>query len=82
MIVVISDSLRRRLNLFVGGAAAAGLQLRRLSANGAPHPDPRSYAKRFTGKYAHRTLTGGIGHNLPQEAPQVFADAVVEVDGY
>ena len=51
-------------------------------ANGAPHPDPSSYARKFSGKYAHRTIKGGIGHNLPQEAPQAFADAVVEVDGY
>jgi pimeloyl-ACP methyl ester carboxylesterase len=51
-------------------------------ANGAPHPDPSSYAKKFSGKYSHRTITGGIGHNLPQEAPQEFAKAVVEVDGY
>jgi pimeloyl-ACP methyl ester carboxylesterase len=51
-------------------------------ANGAPHPDPSSYAKKFSGKYTHRTLTGGIGHNLPQEAPQAFAEAVVEVNGY
>lgn len=51
-------------------------------ANGAPHPDPSSYAKKFSGKYSHRTIKGGIGHNLPQEAPQAFARAVVEVDGY
>lgn len=51
-------------------------------ANGAPHPEPAAYAGKFTGKYAHRTITGGIGHNLPQEAPQAFADAVVEVDSY
>src|SRR5215510_739274 len=51
-------------------------------ANGAPHPDPSSYAKKFSGKYAHRTITGGIGHNLPQEAPNAFAEAVVEVDSY
>jgi pimeloyl-ACP methyl ester carboxylesterase len=50
-------------------------------ANGAPHPDPSSYAKKFTGKYAHR-LIKGAGHNLPQEAPQAFAEAVVEVAGY
>jgi len=49
-------------------------------ANGAPHPEPESYAKKFTGKYAHRTLSGGIGHNLPQEAPQPFAQAVMDVD--
>jgi pimeloyl-ACP methyl ester carboxylesterase len=51
-------------------------------ANGAPHPEPASYAKKFSGKYSHRTITGGIGHNLPQEAPQAFAQAVVDVDGY
>jgi pimeloyl-ACP methyl ester carboxylesterase len=50
-------------------------------ANGAPHPDPSAYAKKFTGKYAHRTITGGVGHNLPQEAPRDFAKAVVDVDG-
>ena len=48
-------------------------------ANGAPHPDPRAYAGKFTGKYAHRLVTGGIGHNLPQEAPRAFSDAIVEV---
>jgi pimeloyl-ACP methyl ester carboxylesterase len=51
-------------------------------ANGAPHPDPASYAEKFTGKYTHRLIAGGVGHNLPQEAPQAFAEAVVEVDGY
>jgi pimeloyl-ACP methyl ester carboxylesterase len=51
-------------------------------ANGAPHLDPSAYAKKFSGKYAHRTITGGIGHNLPQEAPQAFAQAVVDVHGY
>jgi pimeloyl-ACP methyl ester carboxylesterase len=51
-------------------------------ANGAPHPEPSSYAKKFSGRYTHRNIEGGIGHNLPQEAPQVFAKAVVEVDGY
>jgi pimeloyl-ACP methyl ester carboxylesterase len=50
-------------------------------ANGAPHPPPSSYAKKFTGKYSHRDLEG-IGHNLPQEAPQAFAQAVIDVDGY
>ena len=48
-------------------------------ANGAPHPDPKAYAGKFSGKYVHRLVTGGIGHNLPQEAPQAFADAIVEV---
>jgi pimeloyl-ACP methyl ester carboxylesterase len=51
-------------------------------ANGAPHPDPSAYAKKFSGKYAHRTITGGVGHNLPQEAPEAFAKAVVDVDGF
>jgi pimeloyl-ACP methyl ester carboxylesterase len=51
-------------------------------ANGAPHPDPSSYATKFSGKYVHRTLSGGIGHNLPQEAPEPFANAVVEVDSF
>jgi pimeloyl-ACP methyl ester carboxylesterase len=51
-------------------------------ANGAPHPDARYYARKFSGKYSHRVITGGIGHNLPQEAPQDFARAVVEADGY
>jgi len=51
-------------------------------ANGAPHPDPSAYAKKFSGKYSHRLIKGGIGHNLPQEAPQAFAQAVVDVDGY
>ena len=49
-------------------------------ANGAPHPDPSSYAKMFSGKYAHRNIDGGIGHNLPQEAPQAFAKAVIDVE--
>jgi hypothetical protein len=48
-------------------------------ANSAPHADPSAYAKKFTGKYARRTITGGIGHNLPQEARQAFADAILEV---
>jgi len=48
-------------------------------ANGAPHPEPSAYAKKFSGKYAHRTIKGGIGHNLPQEAPQAFVEAIVDV---
>jgi pimeloyl-ACP methyl ester carboxylesterase len=51
-------------------------------ANGAPHPDSSAYANKFSGKYLHRVVTGGVGHNLPQEAPQAFTEAVVEVDGY
>ena len=49
-------------------------------ANGAPHPPSSAYAKKFTGKYSHRVISGGIGHNLPQEAPQAFAQAVIDVD--
>jgi pimeloyl-ACP methyl ester carboxylesterase len=49
-------------------------------ANGAPHPEPAAYAKRFTGKYQHRLISGGIGHNLPQEAPADFAKAVIDAD--
>jgi len=47
-------------------------------ANGAPHPDPGAYAKKFAGTYSHRTITGGVGHNLPQEAPQAFAQAIID----
>ncbi len=50
-------------------------------ANGAPHPTPTSYANKFSGKYSNRIINGGVGHNLPQEAPQAFADAIIEVDG-
>ena len=48
-------------------------------ANGAPHPDSSAYAKKFSGKYSHRIVKGGVGHNLPQEAPQAFAEAVIDV---
>jgi pimeloyl-ACP methyl ester carboxylesterase len=51
-------------------------------ANGAPHPDPNTYTKKFLGRYEHRLVNGGVGHNLPQEAPQAFAQAIIEVDGY
>jgi pimeloyl-ACP methyl ester carboxylesterase len=51
-------------------------------ANGAPHPAPEAYRAKFTGEYLHRTITGGIGHNLPQEAPQAFAQAVIDADGF
>jgi pimeloyl-ACP methyl ester carboxylesterase len=50
-------------------------------ANGAPHPDPSVYAAKFSGEYSPRTIEGGIGHNLPQEAPTAFADAVLDVAG-
>jgi pimeloyl-ACP methyl ester carboxylesterase len=51
-------------------------------ANGAPHPDPPAYAGKFSGKYSFRLIEGGVGHNLPQEAPQAFANAVVDVDRF
>jgi pimeloyl-ACP methyl ester carboxylesterase len=51
-------------------------------ANGAPHPDPGTYREKFSGPYEHRTITGGIGHNLPQEAPQAFAQAVIDAGRY
>ncbi|HEY6834593.1 MAG TPA: alpha/beta hydrolase [Pseudolabrys sp.] len=51
-------------------------------ANGAPHPDSNAYAKKFSGKYQHRLIKGGIGHNLPQEAPQAFASAIIDVSQY
>ena len=51
-------------------------------SNGAPHPEPIAYAKKFVGRYEHRTITGGVGHNLPQEAPDAFAKAVVDADGF
>jgi pimeloyl-ACP methyl ester carboxylesterase len=50
-------------------------------ADGAPRPDPSSYAKKFSGRYEHRNITGGVGHNLPQEAPQAFATAILDVAG-
>jgi pimeloyl-ACP methyl ester carboxylesterase len=72
------DDLERRL------AGAPDIKVPTITlegdANGAPHPAAAAYAKKFTGKYAHRTITGGVGHNLPQEAPQAFAQAVVDVD--
>ena len=49
-------------------------------ANGAPHLEVSAYASKFAGHYAHRVITGGVGHNLPQEAPQAFVQAIVDVD--
>ena len=51
-------------------------------ANGAPHPEASAYAQKFSGKYEHRIITGGIGHNLPQEAPHAFAQAIFDVDTF
>jgi pimeloyl-ACP methyl ester carboxylesterase len=74
------DDLERRL----AGAPAIAVPAITLEgdANGAPHPDAHAYAGKFSGKYEHRVIEGGIGHNLPQEAPQAFAQAVVDVDGF
>ena len=74
------DSLEKRLAQFPN-IAVPTITLEG-DANGAPHPDPSAYAKKFSGKYAHRTITGGIGHNLPQEAPAAFAQAIKDVDRY
>ena len=70
------DDLERRL----AGAPAIAVPTITLEgdANGAPHPDPSAYASKFTGKYAHRTISGGVGHNLPQEAPQAFTQAIAD----
>jgi pimeloyl-ACP methyl ester carboxylesterase len=90
---VVVHNYRWRLGLAEGEAEYAPLQkqLARLpdisvpaitlegDANGAPHPEPGAYAKKFSGKYAHRLIKGGIGHNLPQEAPQAFAQAIIDV---
>jgi pimeloyl-ACP methyl ester carboxylesterase len=72
------DDLERRLAQ--GPAITVPTITMEGDANGAVHLDPSTYAGKFTGKYMHRTLTGGVGHNLPQEAPQAFADAIIAVD--
>ena len=92
-VAVVIHNYRWRLGLAEGEARYDDLE-KRLAAlpvisvptitmegddNGAPHPEPAAYAKMFTGKYEHRTVNGGIGHNLPQEAPQAFAEAIVDV---
>jgi pimeloyl-ACP methyl ester carboxylesterase len=93
-VAIVIDNYRWRLGLAEGEAKYDELE-RRLAegpvitvpsitlegdANGAPHPDPRSYAQRFGGSYSHRTIEGGVGHNLPQEAPEAFAKAIVDLD--
>ena len=71
------DELEKRLA--AGPVISAPTITMEGDANGAPHLEPGAYAKRFSGKYSHRLIKGGIGHNLPQEAPQEFAQAVLEV---
>ena len=93
---IVTDNYRWRLGISHGEPQYDALETRLAAApvitvptitlegdaNGAPHPEPASYAKYFVGRYAHRTIAGGIGHNLPHEAPQAFTDAVIEVAGY
>ncbi|KAF1027635.1 MAG: Epoxide hydrolase B [Burkholderia plantarii] len=92
-VAVVIHNYRWRLGLAQGEARYDALERRLATApvitvptitlegdgNGAPHPEPAAYARKFTGPYRHRTLGGGIGHNLPQEAPAAFADAIVQV---
>jgi pimeloyl-ACP methyl ester carboxylesterase len=93
---IVIHNYRWRLGLAEGEARYADLEKRLAQgpiitvptitlegdANGAPHPDPSSYARKFSGKYVHRTISGGIGHNLPQEAPRAFAEAVIDAEAY
>jgi pimeloyl-ACP methyl ester carboxylesterase len=95
-VAIVIHNYRWRLGLADGEAAYNDLEQRLAQgpvigvptitlegdANGAPHPDPSSYAGKFSGTYSHRTIEGGIGHNLPQEAPEAFADAVIKVDAH
>lgn len=74
------DDLEKRLAAFPAIAVPA-ITLEG-DANGAPHPEPGSYATEFSGKYEHRLIEGGIGHNLPQEVPRAFAQAVIDVDSH
>lgn len=92
-VAIVIHNYRWRQGLAQGEAKYDGLEMKlaqapvitvftitlESDANGAPHAPPSAYANKFTGKYAHRTITGGIGHNLPQEAPQAFVEAVLEV---
>jgi pimeloyl-ACP methyl ester carboxylesterase len=73
------DSLEKRLAQ--GPVIAVPTITLEGDANGAPHPDPGSYAGKFSGDYSHRTIEGDVGHNLPQEAPDAFADAVLDLGG-
>jgi pimeloyl-ACP methyl ester carboxylesterase len=95
-VAIVIHNYRWRLSLAEGEAKYDDLEQRLSSApvisvptitlegdaNGAPHPDAAAYAKRFSGPYEHRIIKGGIGHNLPQEAPEAFADAIIAVGGF
>jgi pimeloyl-ACP methyl ester carboxylesterase len=92
-VAIVTHNYRWRLGLAEGEPKYADLEKRLAQspvisaptitmegdANGAPHPDPQAYANKFSGPYEHRHITGGIGHNLPQEAPQAFAQALVDI---
>jgi pimeloyl-ACP methyl ester carboxylesterase len=92
-VAIVIHNYRWRLGLADGAAEHAELEQQLAAgpvitvptitlegdANGAPHPEPSAYAEKFAGAYSHRTIEGGVGHNLPQEAPEAFADAVLEV---
>jgi pimeloyl-ACP methyl ester carboxylesterase len=94
-VAIVIHNYRWRLGLAAGEAQYDDLEARLAGApaiavptitlegdaNGAPHPDASAYAHKFSGTYAHRVIEGGVGHNLPQEAPQAFAQAVTDVDG-
>jgi pimeloyl-ACP methyl ester carboxylesterase len=94
-VAIVIHNYRWRLGLAEGEAEYAELEARLAEApaiavpaitlegdaNGAPHPEPSAYATKFSGSYSHRTIEGGIGHNLPQEAPEAFAAAVLDVGG-
>jgi pimeloyl-ACP methyl ester carboxylesterase len=95
-VAITVHNYRWRLNLVSGEAKYDGLEKRLAQApkiavptitlegdaNGAPHPKPEAYAKQFTGKYEFRLITGGVGHNLPEEAPEAFAKAVIDADHF
>jgi pimeloyl-ACP methyl ester carboxylesterase len=92
-VAIVIHNYRWRLGLAAGEAQYDPLEQRLATApvigvptitlegdaNGAPHPDASAYAKKFSGRYEHRVIAGGIGHNLPQEAPQAFADAIADI---
>jgi len=94
-VAIVIHNYRWRLGLAEGEARCDDLEKRLAQApviavptitlegdaNGAPHPEPAAYAKKFSGIYAHRLIKGGVGHNLPQEAPQAFAEAVIDLAG-
>jgi pimeloyl-ACP methyl ester carboxylesterase len=95
-VAIVIHNYRWRLGLAPGEPTYDGLEQRLAQdptigvptitlegdANGAPHADAKAYAGKFSGKYEHRIITGGVGHNLPQEAPQAFAKAVIDVDRF